>query len=187
MRNPPESGFSLIEILAVMAIIGIVAALSTASLANFAKGSGVRSGVNALSSAMLVARAQARTQGEPVFLLIQNDPSEPERYLRYTILARKVDSEFRPVGKAFYFPSGVYLSTSFSDLTPSVSFGGRNYLAYEFQKNGRVAGGPRQVALVNGHLHEGTLMERPGSQDGFLLQHMGRPLFFTDPRQIQSR
>ncbi|MBM4149515.1 MAG: prepilin-type N-terminal cleavage/methylation domain-containing protein [Lentisphaerae bacterium] len=64
------SGFTLVELLAVMAIMGILLALTVAAFTKIGESASIRSGVNQLRGAIVLARQTAITRRVPTALVI---------------------------------------------------------------------------------------------------------------------
>ena len=193
--NPDASGFSLIEMLIVMSIIGVLLALSAPAWMSQQsvdlKGASLR-----LAALFDAGRSQAISLGEPVRILIHNDPSEPEFYLRRIDVVQRQDDEisWNSVLHPMLLPAGVYFDRSQAGSTNRVmEFRGiaagsaHSWLYYEILPNGSVTGEERNLVLGAGILtppNVQPVFPNPDRSAGFRISDSARLLHFRSPDDI---
>lgn len=110
-RAPPSSrmaaGFTLFELLAVVGLMAVVVAIGVACLRGSGGGAARDGAVALLASRLAEARALANSRGEPARLLVHADPLQPERFLRYVVVATPNGTGWRPIDGGSLLPAGV--------------------------------------------------------------------------------
>lgn len=101
------AGFTLFELLAVVGLMAAVVAIGVAGLRGGGPGAARDGAVALLASRLAEARLLATSRGEPARLMIQADPGQPERFLRYVVVATPVDGVWRPTDGGSFLPPGV--------------------------------------------------------------------------------
>jgi type II secretory pathway pseudopilin PulG len=102
--------FTLLELLVAA---GLIAALSVVVLGvmNGGRGSALQAGQAAFADLLVAARTQAAASNQPVRLLVNFNPADPElpsRFLRYVVLQVQTRSGWQS-RVAAYLPPGVYI------------------------------------------------------------------------------
>jgi len=102
--------FTLLELLVA---VGLIAALSVVVLGvmNGGRGSALQAGQAAFADLLVAARTQAAASNQPVRLLVNFNPADPElpsRFLRYVVLQVQTRSGWQS-RVAAYLPPGVYI------------------------------------------------------------------------------
>lgn len=106
-QRPPQAGFTLLELLAVVGLMAAVLTLGVAGWRGHAAGAARDGAVALLASRVEAARALAVGRGEPVRLCVHYDSTEPERFLRYVVLAVPAPGGWRTVEDGWLLPAGV--------------------------------------------------------------------------------
>jgi type II secretory pathway pseudopilin PulG len=108
---PPSTrtaaGFTLFELLAVVGLMAAVVAIGVAGLRGSGGGAARDGAVALLASRLAEARALANSRGEPARLLVHADPLQPERFLRYVVVATPDGVGWRPTDGGSFLPAGV--------------------------------------------------------------------------------
>ncbi len=81
------AGFTLFELLAVVGLMAAVAAVAVAGFRAGRMGAERDAAVALLASRAAAARHLAPSRGEAARLMFHADPADPERYLRYVVVA----------------------------------------------------------------------------------------------------
>lgn len=207
-----RSGFSLLELLVVIAIIGILSALTMAGFGSMGRGSSVQGAADLASSLALAARidSMSGTKGlGGALLVIDNDPSDKDYYLRRMAVFKEVTSESDPSSKQWVrsgqyalLPKGVVLLADYSsglDSTLSFDFGdsleqngsaGNKTLCIRFNSSGQIVstnGGVGRAGLVfvSNPNHPGPPPDSLlAGRRGILLHSVGRPVAFQNVEQM---
>ncbi|MCB1229845.1 MAG: prepilin-type N-terminal cleavage/methylation domain-containing protein [Verrucomicrobiae bacterium] len=194
-------GFSLVEMLVVLSIIGVMLALSapmwmTQSTMDL-NGASMR-----LATFFEEARAQSTAYGEPVRVLIHDDPTDPGNYRRRILALRREDKDsddatppqWRPVLHPLILPEGIFIDVDQPGVSQSrMSFTGSgaenlSWRYYEIEPSGV----PSEDSARNVVLGKG-IADSPGSQirfpnpelvAGFRLSNRTRPIHFRNRDDI---
>lgn len=103
----------MLELLVVVGLIAATAFFLFRGLAGAGKSAALQSSQAMLSNLVTSARTKAAATGRKTRLLVNNDPGEPERYLRFVVLqvgrqAGASPAEWETV-QAVFLPPGVYV------------------------------------------------------------------------------
>lgn len=107
-----RTGFTLFELLAVVALMAAVVAVAVGGLRGGGASVARDAAVALLASRVVEARALATGRGEPARLMIHADPAQPERYLRFVVVAVPDGSGWRPGDGGSFLPEGVIVLPS---------------------------------------------------------------------------
>ena len=99
-------GFTLFELLAVVALMAAVVSVAVGGLRG-ATGVARDAAVALLASRVAEARQLATSRGEPVRLLVCADPAQPERYLRFVVIAVPDGGGWRATDGGSFLPADV--------------------------------------------------------------------------------
>lgn len=102
-----RQGFTLFELLAVVGLMAVVVAVAVGGLREAGGGAARDAAVALLDSKVAEARQLATSRGEPVRLLICNDPALPELYLRMVVLAVPDGGGWRASDGGSLLPAGL--------------------------------------------------------------------------------
>lgn len=87
LLQPERCGFTLIELLVVIGLIALAAGVLGVALRGGNPGVALQSAQGTLGSMLSAARTQAALSGRNAALMIHNDPSDADRYLRAVAVA----------------------------------------------------------------------------------------------------
>ena len=108
-----SSGFTLLELLVVIGIIAATAFFLFRGLTGGGRSAALQSSQATLANLVTSARTKAAATGRKVRLLVNNDPGEPERYLRFVVLQVGAQAGSSPSGwetvQAVFLPPGAYV------------------------------------------------------------------------------
>ncbi len=108
MSTPAKRhGFTLFELLAVVGLMAVVVAVAVGGLRGSGAGAARDAAVALLGSRVAEARQLAASRGEPVRLLVCNDPALPEFFLRRVVLAVPDGSGWRAIDGGSLLPAGI--------------------------------------------------------------------------------
>lgn len=123
VKNGLGKGFSLTELLVVVFIITIL--LSVVGVGSLGKnGHNVSSSINILEGLVFQARSVALEKNTTTRLLINNDETDEERYLREVLViydnadAAAINPDWRLAGRPILLPRGIQLDPTV-DVTPA--------------------------------------------------------------------
>lgn len=195
--NSREGGFTLIELLVVIGVIAVLAADVLAGLSGSDRGVALRSAQATMANALNAARTRAGTKGVNVALMVQNDPSNQDRYRRVVALVETVTgtpvvvsvfelpenvavlpsrtrftTDMRDPGDWVGGYSGNGLGSTFLGSTISVTIAGSTVENWEYREvtpNGTVAGA--------GSIVVGTVRRQAGGT---------YPIMFVSPEQVRG-
>ena len=107
-RSSGESsgGFTLFELLAVVALMAAVVTFAAMGLRGAGAGAARDGAVALLASRVAQARVLATSRGEPVRLLVCADTAQPERYLRFVVIAISAGSGWSATDAGSFLPAG---------------------------------------------------------------------------------
>jgi prepilin-type N-terminal cleavage/methylation domain-containing protein len=136
-------GFTLIELLVVIGIIAILLGSIGVALKGGNSATAMQSAQGTLTSLLSAARGQAAITGKKAALLVNFNPANPERYLRYCVVVVEngaVDSgNWTAVNEGYTLPLGTYVlpptSPRSSDVEKDVNFRGLASTAFDGQRN----------------------------------------------------
>ncbi|MAS93055.1 MAG: hypothetical protein CMO55_07635 [Verrucomicrobiales bacterium] len=195
-----KNGFSLVEVLLVIAIVGILIAVTTP---NWISSRSVElSGASLEMGAFFEqARAEARTYGEPVRVLIHDSPKDLENFRSRIIAVRRKspataeeEPGWRSLWNPLLLPEGVYFDASMPG-TPDlrVTFqegknGEVSWITYEFQPDGTLSDGGQNVVVAAGVRDSSGTIQIPNPEQvaGFRVSANGRPIQFHTREEILS-
>lgn len=195
-----SKAFSLFELMLVMSIIALLMAI--AAPAWWGNRSMETDGsVREMAAFFDEARAMAKAYGEPVRILIHNDPGEPNAYLRRFQVVRKTEDkenpekfDWEPVLQPFHLPDGMYFDKTRPGVaTETMEFpgiGGDNltWLYYEIGGSGAPSSEKiRNVVIAPGIYEPGMplpLFPNPKLASGFRISDTARFLFFQTEEDI---
>lgn len=107
-REGGHRAFTLVELLVVVALVGTLLAAGVAGLRR--RGGLAREAAVALLAARVAeARTLAVTRGAAVRMLVHADPGDPERFLRFVVLAVRDGETWRLVDDGTVLPEGTAL------------------------------------------------------------------------------
>lgn len=106
-NSAKRHGFTLFELLAVVGLMAVVVAVAVGGLREAGGGAARDAAVALLDSRVAEARQLATSRGEPVRLLVCNDPALTERYLRTVVLAVPDGSGWRAADGGSPLPAGI--------------------------------------------------------------------------------
>lgn len=112
MTSARKNAFTLFELLVTMSIITIIAAGGYLTLARSTSDRSLERAADTLHSLVRIARTQAITNGVHSRLIINNDPSDKESYLRrigVMIEDTTTSGYWTAVDRGTYLPEGVYV------------------------------------------------------------------------------
>ena len=116
--------FTLVEMLVVITIITVLLTIGALGLRNLSKSSGVSAGVPLAEASFAEARGVSSGSGGTSRVLINADPDDEERYLRYIMVVYLSEGgKWVAAGRGTYLPKGVYFSQVYSKLDHSASSG----------------------------------------------------------------
>ncbi|BDS06209.1 hypothetical protein NT6N_12490 [Oceaniferula spumae] len=116
--------FTLVEMLIVITIITILLTIGALGLRNLSKGSGVSAGVPLAEAAFAEARGLSMGSGGTTRILINADPDNADRYLRYMLVVYlSEDNKWVAASRGSYLPKAVFFSQKFSKLNHSSGSG----------------------------------------------------------------
>ena len=106
MTSRDLHGFTLFELLTVVAIVAGLTAAGVLGLRHAAGGQGRDAAVALLAGRLAEARQLALSRGEPARLMLHADPAQPERYLRWLVLAVPDGVNWRASDAGLTLPAG---------------------------------------------------------------------------------
>lgn len=106
MNARGTGGFTLLELLAVVGLSVGVFAVGLMGLRRSATGTAREAAVALLAARVVEARSLALGRGEAVRLLVHADPAQPDRYLRFLVLAVPTESGWRASDSGSPLPDG---------------------------------------------------------------------------------
>lgn len=113
MKTRTASGFTLLELLVVIGLIGAMSFFLVSGLTGGGVTAALQSGQSTMSNLITAARTKAPATGRKTRLLINTDPSAPERYLRYIVLQTARQAGSSPANwdtvTAVSLPDSVYV------------------------------------------------------------------------------
>ncbi|MGE9289862.1 MAG: prepilin-type N-terminal cleavage/methylation domain-containing protein, partial [Puniceicoccales bacterium] len=146
-RNSSRSAFTLVELLVVLGVMAIFVGVFATALRPGSPTVAVEGAQSQLASLLTQARGVAVLKNSPARLIIHNDISDSERYLRYVgiVYWNDEDSEWEPATDGITLPQGVYayvdgaanMEQGFS--LEYISNDSASYAFIEFNENGTVS------------------------------------------------
>ena len=189
--------FTLVELMVVVGLITILAAFLGLALSPGSAGSRLSSGETIATGMVQAARAQAMLKSTKARCIVNFDPDDRERYLRYlgVVFLNQKDNLWYAANAGSYLPKGIYYSReSLTETTgPStkpglmrIDFprsegrsegdGGPEWIFYEFNGRGisRNPGAPFLIGVGSVVDSEGTLdVEEEEIRSGFVIHRLG--------------
>jgi len=108
-------GFSLVEVMVVVAIIALLLAIAGALIGTGDNSTATRAGARDLRLTVESAQARALSSGNEVAVLVANDSSDFDRFLRFVLVVERVDvaadgtgGTWRPIGNGIFLPAQAY-------------------------------------------------------------------------------
>lgn len=206
-----HSGFTLIELLVVLAVIAIFIGVFASALRPGSPTVAVEGAQAQLASLITQARGVATSRGAEARLVVNADPGNPDRYLRYAgIVYNDPDEGWVAATDGVSFPSGVFvvpptdpsvvegvnwdsrLNSSFSDSSSAMSLQyisneAEDYYYIEFTDRGLVPQTPGSPTLISvsvaqpGADGSGLEFTTPGATRGAILRQYGSFVLLNEP------
>lgn len=184
--------FTLVEMLVVITIITVLLTIGALGLRNLSKSSGVTAGVPLVEAAFAEARGVSSGSGGTSRLLINANPNDEEKYLRYMLVVYLSEGgKWVAAGRGTYLPKGVYFSQVYSkldhstgsqdipkvpaadqDIYSSPESGNRNenlsgeYFYYQFNSEGNASKAGASLIIGSGIKPRGAQNPRVSSDSG---------------------
>ena len=197
-RTQRRRAFTLVELLVVMTIIGVMLAFSSplwmAQSTTDLNGSSLR-----LAGFFEEARGEAAAWGEPVRVLVHDDPAEPSRFRQRIIALRQSTNPasgavtWEPVLHPLVLPEGIYFDSDHpgvSEARMNWADSGQEPVSWRYYQVGP-DGAPDtpspNVVIGKGFLDGGGSQLRfpnPEQVAGFRLSHRTRPIHFRSREDI---
>jgi len=136
--RPAGSGFTLIELLVVVGLIGVLAAALGMALQSGDASVSARAAERIASGLMQGTRAQAVLKGTRARCIVNNDPEEADKYLRFmgVVYEDEASGLWYAANRGAYLPKGVYFNLGASDLGGPVPVNKDGRCGMEFPRAG---------------------------------------------------
>ena len=184
-----KRGFTLIELLVVITIIVIASSIIFVA-GGGGDGAALNSSQRIISGIAQGARGQAILKNARTRLIIHNNPTNPDKYLRFFgIVYEDPDNqgEWIAATQGTYLPEGIYFDASksgersfsipypYAVSTASVSAASESFYYFEFNSNGTMA-----TSFNNSRLIFRAATLRPGSPGSYEIEF---PTASVDPEK----
>lgn len=136
-NSASRRAFTLVEVMVVVAIVALLLAIAGTMLGRNDTGTATRSAARDLRLVVESAQARALSSGNEVAVLVANDSSDPDRFLRFVLVVERADVSANGTGgtwqalgngiflpaSAFYYPQVSHNETFESDGASFSPFG----------------------------------------------------------------